>query len=98
MEAFYEPIHEDDTKETWEELEQAVEDTGKLKTEYRIKGAIGDIIWVEVRGEVEYNNNDEPNRMHSAIADITERKTREQRVNDLRRGGPRLLLVRSAVL
>ena len=38
MEAFYEPIHEDDTERTWKELERAVEETGELDVEFRVRG------------------------------------------------------------
>ncbi|WP_084777777.1 ATP-binding protein [Natrialba sp. SSL1] len=83
MKAFYEPIHEDDAKETWEELERAIEETGELRTEFRIERTTGDITWVESRGEVEYDIYGEPVRMHGAVADITERKAREQRLEQL---------------
>jgi PAS domain S-box-containing protein len=82
MEAFYESIHEDDTKQTWEALEQAVEETGRLNTEYRIRGAAGDIAWVEARGEVKHDDG-EPVKLYGTVADITERKAREERLEQL---------------
>nr|WP_241431342.1 ATP-binding protein [Natronococcus amylolyticus] len=82
MEVFYEPIHEDDTEQTWEALEQAVEETGRLNTEYRIRSTTGDIIWVEARGEVKYEGG-EPVELYGTVADITERKAREERLEQL---------------
>lgn len=82
MEVFYEPIHEDDTEQTWEALEQAVEETGRLNTEYRIRGAAGDIAWVEARGEVKHDDG-ESVKLYGTVADITERKAREERLEQL---------------
>ncbi|MXV61904.1 GAF domain-containing protein [Natronorubrum sp. JWXQ-INN-674] len=81
IEVFYDQIHEDETEETKNEIERAVTDTGKLKTEYRLKD--DDITWVEVRGEVEYDGSGDPIRMHGTVADITDRKEREQRLERL---------------
>ena len=78
MEDFYEPIHEDDTEQTWEQLERAVEEIGELDVEYRVRDATGDITWIVARGEVEYDDDGEPVRVNGAISDITERKEREQ--------------------
>lgn len=80
MEAFYEPIHEDDEDETWEQLMRAVEETGELEAEYRVRDAEGDVRWVLARGEVEYDDG-EPVRLNGAVSDITERKRRERRAH-----------------
>lgn len=77
METFYEPIHEDDTEHTREQLERTVEETGELNVEFRVRNATGDVIWMVARGEVEYDDG-EPARLNGAVADITERKEREQ--------------------
>ncbi|WP_306055544.1 ATP-binding protein [Natronococcus wangiae] len=82
MKDFSEPIYENDTKKMYEELERAVEETGELNTEYRIEGATSDIAWVEARGKVEYDDG-EPVRLHGTVTDITERKAREQRLEQL---------------
>ncbi|MGQ3413651.1 PAS domain S-box protein [Natrinema sp. LN54] len=86
MEQFYEPILEEDTEQTWEQLERAVEETGELETEYRIRDAEGDVKWVVARGKVIYDNDGEPVRLNGAVTDITERKERErelERAHDL---------------
>ncbi|MBX0295093.1 PAS domain-containing sensor histidine kinase [Haloarcula nitratireducens] len=90
MEAFYEPIHEDDTKRTWNALERAVEETGELDVEYRIRDADGDISWVLARGTVVYDENDDPIRLNGIVFDITERKRTEERVRFLEELGQKL--------
>jgi len=84
MEAFYDPIHEDDMQETWAELERALE-TGELNAEFRVRNDDGDVMWVVARGEVDYGPDGEPIRMHGAITDITERKRREQALEERER-------------
>jgi len=81
IEPFYDQIHKDETEETKSEIKRAVEDTGELKTEYRLKDDA--TTWVEIRGEVEYDVSGKPIRMHGTVADITERKEREQRLEQL---------------
>ncbi|QLK26837.1 PAS domain S-box protein [Natrinema zhouii] len=78
MEDFYEPIHEDDTVRTRKQLTRAVEETGELKVEYRVRDAAGDVKWVEARGETEYDDDGEPVQLNGAITDITERKRHER--------------------
>ncbi|OIB57340.1 hypothetical protein BBD46_02320 [Natrialba sp. SSL1] len=80
IEVFYDQVHEDEAEETKSKIKRAVEDTGELKAEYRLKD--GASTWVEIRGEVEYDGG-EPIRMHGAVANITERKEREQRLEEL---------------
>lgn len=77
IEAFLEPIHDDDRDRVAEEVEEAIEHTGELDTEFRVWNANGDIMWFVSRGEVEYDDGD-PLRLHGAIADITERKRQER--------------------
>ncbi|WP_339105989.1 ATP-binding protein [Haloterrigena salinisoli] len=81
IEAFYDQIHEDEAEETKSEIKRAIEETGELKTEFRLKD--GAITWVEIRGEVEYDVSGNPIRMHGTVADITERKEREQQLEQL---------------
>ncbi|QSX01073.1 ATP-binding protein [Haloterrigena alkaliphila] len=81
MATFFEPIHEDDTATTWEQLERALE-TGTFAAEYRVRDADGTVMWVVSRGEVEYDRTGEPVRLNGAIADITERKRREQALEE----------------
>ena len=82
LDDFFVRIHEDDAAQTRTDLERAVEETGELKTEYRITSATGETRWVEARGEAEYEDG-EPVRFHGAVADITERKEREQRLEEV---------------
>ena len=84
MDAFYEPIHEDDEETTRERLTRAVEETGELEAEYRVRDAEGEIRWVLARGEVEYDDG-EPRWIRGAVSDITERKEREFELERYRR-------------
>ncbi|WP_436343149.1 ATP-binding protein [Natronorubrum sp. FCH18a] len=83
MERFYEPIHEEDKQRTWEQLEKAVEETGELEAEYRVRDADGNTKWVVARGRVTDDENGEPIRLNGAITDITERKQRERELETL---------------
>ncbi len=77
IETFLEPIHDDDRDRVAEEVEEAIEHTGELDTEFRVGNANGDIMWLVSRGEVEYDDS-EPLRLHGAITNITERKRQER--------------------
>lgn len=74
IEAFLEPIYDDDRDRVAKEVEEAIEHTGELDTEFRVWNANGDIMWLVSRGEVEYGGG-EPLWLHGAIADITERRS-----------------------
>ncbi len=80
MESFYEPIHEEDEKKTWNKLMEAVEQTGELETEYRVQNEKDETLWILARGKVEYDNG-EPVQMRGTISDITDYKRRQ---NELR--------------
>jgi PAS domain S-box-containing protein len=78
IEAFFASVHEDDRERVVGQVDEAVEQTGELDTEYRVWNADGDIMWVVARGEVDYAADGDPLRLHGAISDITERKRQEQ--------------------
>ncbi|QSW99161.1 PAS domain S-box protein [Haloterrigena alkaliphila] len=84
MDAFFEPIHEADRERTRAELERALEETGELETEFRVRNADDEVMWVVSRAEVEYEDG-EPVRMSGAISDITERKRRERQLEESER-------------
>ncbi|MFC6769126.1 ATP-binding protein [Natrinema soli] len=81
IEAFFEPVPDEDKDRIWDRLDQALE-SGVFSAEYRVENADGEILWMVSRGEVEYDASGEPVRMHGAVTDITERKQREQRLED----------------
>jgi PAS domain S-box-containing protein len=78
LEAFLDAVHEDDRERMAREIETAVEDTGALDAEYRVRNADGEVTWLLARGETEYAADSEPLRLQGAIDDITERKETEQ--------------------
>ncbi|QLK27344.1 ATP-binding protein [Natrinema zhouii] len=81
IEAFFDPVPEEDKDGIWERLDRALE-TGVFSAEYRVEDADGDVMWVVSRGEVEYDASGDPVRMHGAVTDITERKQREQQLRE----------------
>jgi PAS domain-containing protein len=52
--------------------------TGRLYFECRIRRADDQIRWIEVRGEVIYDEAHQPLRMAGVVTDVTERKSREE--------------------
>jgi PAS domain S-box-containing protein len=83
IETFIEQVHEDDRDCVRAQIERAVEETGNLDTEYRVRNATGDTMWLVLRGEVEYDETGEALRVYGAISDITERKRTTQAVERL---------------
>jgi PAS domain-containing protein len=57
VEEFVASIHEGDRERVRKRLAEAVEETGEFEAEYRVTNADGDTLWVESRGEVEYDGN-----------------------------------------
>lgn len=88
VEKFFERVHEDDRDQVRARIEQTVKETGELDTEYRVWNADGELMWLVLRGEVEYDETGEALRMYGAISDVTERKrTTEaiERLNEISR-------------
>jgi len=78
MHAFYDLIHEDDREDTWDQLHRAVEETGELEVEYRMLDDDGEPKWMLARGEVQYDDDGEPDTVYGAVSDIDDRKRRER--------------------
>lgn len=90
IEQFFASIHEEDRERIWQKLDEAVEETGKLEAEYRVRDGEGNTMWVVSRAEVEYDENGTPVRMNGAISDVTERKRTERRTQFLEKLGQEL--------
>ena len=82
IDLFYDAIHEEDRERTIDRVEEALEETGELRAEYRVRNADGTVMWLVARGAVEYDDGT-PVRMTGAISDITEQKRRERRLEAL---------------
>ncbi|WP_336362820.1 GAF domain-containing protein [Halalkalicoccus salilacus] len=78
VEELFERVHEEDRERVRARVEQAVERAGELDTEYRVRNADGDVMWLVLRGEVRHDGDGEALRMYGAISDITERKRAEE--------------------
>lgn len=90
IEKFFVPIYEEDRERVWQKLDEAVEETGELEAEYRVKDGESNTMWVMSRAEVEYDENGTPLRMNGAISDVTERKRTERRTQFLEKLGQEL--------
>lgn len=81
LEAFYTALTDGDPEELVDTLDRAIAETGAFDHECRCQTADGDRRWVAVQGEVEYDANGEPLRVHGTLDDITNRK-RQERLQD----------------
>ncbi|WP_136716948.1 PAS domain-containing protein [Halorientalis salina] len=76
---FMELVHPDDIPEIARAHQQAIKHNDLYEAEYRIQPDDSTAHWVEARGQV-VENDDGQQRMIGVVTDITERKTRERRL------------------
>jgi len=81
-EAYREEIHPDDRERVLEAIRRAVDQRQEHHIEYRIVRTDGAVRWVEGRGQVLLDENQEPDRIIGVCSDITERKQNEQILTD----------------
>ncbi|MFX0187998.1 MAG: PAS domain S-box protein [Candidatus Hodarchaeota archaeon] len=72
-------IHPDDVEKVNEAVNKALE-SAEANVEIRFRNKKGDYIWLEVRGKVFFDNNDQKGLLISR--DISERKNTEQRLKE----------------
>ncbi|ELY61483.1 PAS/PAC sensor signal transduction histidine kinase [Natronococcus amylolyticus DSM 10524] len=77
---FISAIHEDDRDRVKRKIEDAIESGKEYKEEYRVWDGDGNLRWVVARGHVEYDDDGTPVSFPGALADITERKQFERRL------------------
>ncbi len=80
-EEFVDLVHPDDVPEIARAHKQAIETDDLYEAEYRIQPDDDTERWVEARGQV-VTNDEGQDRMLGIVADVTDRKTREQRLED----------------
>jgi PAS domain S-box-containing protein len=85
-----EMIHQNDRQKQRQALSEALKGNQLYDVEYRIAHPDGDIRFVHVRDEIEYNEAGRPIRMFGALQDITERKQAEE---EIRRNAARAQLL-----
>jgi len=82
-----EMIHPDDRQIKQQALTEALQGSQLYDVEYRIVRSDGDIRFVHVCDEIEYDGSGRPARMFGAVQDITERKQAEE---EIRRNAARM--------
>ncbi|WP_394738944.1 PAS domain-containing sensor histidine kinase [Natronococcus roseus] len=77
---FISAIHEDDRERVERKIEDAIESGEEYKGEYRVRDDDDNLRWVVARGHIEYDDDGTPVSFPGALADITERKQFERRL------------------
>ncbi|RQG96580.1 PAS domain-containing sensor histidine kinase [Natrarchaeobius chitinivorans] len=85
LEEFTSAIHDDDRERVNRKIEDAIESGDEYVAEYRVWDADDDLRWVVARGHVEYDEDGTPTVFPGALADITERKQFERRLEESNR-------------
>ncbi|RQG89877.1 PAS domain S-box protein [Natrarchaeobius halalkaliphilus] len=78
---FASAIHDDDRERVEREIEAAIESGEEYEEEYRVWDDDDELRWVVARGHVEYDDGN-PTTFPGALADITERKRFERRLEE----------------
>ncbi|MCU4974017.1 PAS domain S-box protein [Halobacteria archaeon AArc-m2/3/4] len=82
LDQFVSAIHDDDRERVERKIEDAIESGEDYEEEYRVWNADDDLRWVVARGHVEYGDDGTPVSFPGALADITERKQFERRLEE----------------
>jgi PAS domain S-box-containing protein len=77
---FLSAIHDDDRERIKRKVEDAIESGEEYKEEYRVRNDDDELRWVVARGHIEYDDDGTPVSFPGALADITERKQFERRL------------------
>lgn len=82
IETWIEMLHPDDREPVQQVLQKCLEEHTTYSVEYRLLHKEGYYIWCHARGQITWNDKDEPVRMTGFTADITERKEAEKKLQD----------------
>ncbi|SEH14684.1 PAS domain S-box-containing protein [Natronorubrum sediminis] len=80
LDQFISAIHDDDRERVERSIEDAIESGEEYEEEYRVWDDDGELRWVVARGHIEYDDDGTPVAFPGALADITERKRFERRL------------------
>ncbi|RQH00912.1 PAS domain-containing sensor histidine kinase [Natrarchaeobius oligotrophus] len=83
LDEFTSAIHDDDRERVERKIEDAIESGEEYEEEYRVWD--DELRWVVARGHVEYDDDGNPTTFPGALADITERKQFERRLEESNR-------------
>ena len=76
--AFADRVHPEDLDAIEAAVEHAIESGERYQTDFRLQIPDGPRRWIQSRGIVEYDENDEPHRIIGIQTDVTDRKRRAQ--------------------
>jgi len=76
--AFADRVHPEDLDAIEEAVEHAIESGERYQTDFRLQIPDGPRRWIQSRGIVEYDEDDEPQRIIGIQTDVTDRKRRAQ--------------------
>ncbi|MFU8868420.1 PAS domain-containing protein [Natronococcus sp.] len=85
LESFVSSIHPADRDRVERSIEDALERCGEYEEEYRVRDADGELRWIVARGHVECDEDGIPRTFPGAVADITERKRAERKLQTHKR-------------
>ena len=74
-------------------LQEARENDGDYRCEYRLRSAGGGVRYILTRGLVEFDGKGVPSRLHGVVVDITERKQQEERFRLAVEAAPTVMLM-----
>ena len=77
---FSDRVPETDLQRVEEQIDHAIETGEQYRADFRVQSPTEDQRWLQARGIVEYDGDDEPARLLGIQTDITERKEREEEV------------------
>lgn len=92
-EDFIERIAPADREQLIHAFIEATRNDGDFRCEYRIRGDDGRTRFVSVRGQMEFERNGAPLRLHGVLADVTERKQQEERFHLAVEASPTAMLM-----
>ena len=78
FELFRSRLHPEDRESVLKAVENSLGTGAKYESEYRVLLPSGELRWIAGRGQVEFNRDGRPFRMHGASLDITKRKEAEE--------------------
>jgi two-component system, LuxR family, sensor kinase FixL len=71
-------LHPEDRESVLKAVENSLGTGARYESEYRVVLPTGELRWIAGRGQVEFNHDGQPVRMHGASLDITKRKQAEE--------------------
>jgi PAS domain S-box-containing protein len=78
----FQSVHPDDRNGVDLALEKCLKGDGQFENVHRRKLADGKVIWIDVRGRVEFDHARKPLRMRGVSMDVTTRKEAEERARE----------------